>query len=250
MTLVAMAVGSLTSVLSVQVVASGQSRSDQLETSQGPLTVVPISHATLALRWNKLTIYVDPVGGVEAFKGLPQPDLILVTDIHGDHLNVDTLTAIRAETTKIVAPAAVAEKLPDALSQATRVLANGEEADVLGVAIRAVPMYNLTPERLKFHAKGRGNGYVLTLGDRRVYLSGDTEDIPEMRALKGIDVAFLCMNLPYTMTVEQAASAAREFRPKIVYPYHYRGSDIDQFRRLVGSDLDIEVRLREWYPSK
>jgi L-ascorbate metabolism protein UlaG (beta-lactamase superfamily) len=110
-------------------------------------------------------------------------------------------------------------------------------------------MYNLTAERLKFHTKGRGNGYVVTLGGKRIYLSGDTEDIPEMLALKNIDVAFVCMNLPYTMTVEQAARAVRAFRPRVVYPYHYRGSDLNKFKELVGTDAGVEVRLREWYPK-
>jgi L-ascorbate metabolism protein UlaG (beta-lactamase superfamily) len=127
------------------------------------------------------------------------------------------------------------------------VLTNGQTAPLLGVQIEAVAAYNLTADRAKFHAKGRGNGYVLTLGDKRVYLSGDTEDIPEMRALKNIEVAFLCMNLPYTMTVEQAASAVRAFRPKIVYPYHCRGSDLGQFKKLVGEDSGVEVRIRDWY---
>ena len=108
-------------------------------------------------------------------------------------------------------------------------------------------MYNLTADRLKYHNKGRGNGYVFTVGGKRIYISGDTEDIPEMRALKNIDVAFVCMNLPYTMTEEQAASAVREFKPKIVYPYHYRGSDVEKFKKLVGEDSGVEVRLRDWY---
>ena len=126
-------------------------------------------------------------------------------------------------------------------------LANGETKSVAGVSIEAVPMYNLTADRLKYHNKGRGNGYVVMVGGKRVYISGDTEDIPEMRALKNIDVAFICMNLPYTMTEEQAASAVREFKPKIVYPFHYRGSDVEKFKRLVGEDSGVEVRLRDWY---
>jgi L-ascorbate metabolism protein UlaG (beta-lactamase superfamily) len=116
-----------------------------------------------------------------------------------------------------------------------------------GVKIEAVPMYNLTAARLRFHNKGRGNGYVMTFGGKRVYVSGDTEDIPEMRALKNIDAAFVCMNLPYTMTPEQAADAVREFKPKVVYPYHYRGSDTAQFKKLVGDAS--EVRLRDWYKN-
>ena len=137
---------------------------------------------------------------------------------------------------------------PDLRKGAT-VMANGQTGELLGVKIEAIPMYNLTAERLKFHNKGRGNGYVVTLGGKRIYLSGDTEDIPEMRALKNIDVAFVCMNLPYTMTVEQAARAVRAFKPRIVYPYHYRGSDINKFKTLVGTDVGVEVRLREWYPG-
>jgi L-ascorbate metabolism protein UlaG (beta-lactamase superfamily) len=116
---------------------------------------------------------------------------------------------------------------------------------VQGVELEGVPMYNLTAERLKNHTKGRGNGYIATFGGKRIYLSGDTEDIPEMRALKNIDVAFVCFNLPYTMTEEQAASAVREFKPRIVYPYHYRGSDLEKFKNLVGTAS--EVRLRDWY---
>jgi L-ascorbate metabolism protein UlaG (beta-lactamase superfamily) len=136
------------------------------------------------------------------------------------------------------------------LRKQTTVLANGETKSLHEIKIEAVPMYNLTQERLKFHDKGRGNGYVLRLGGKRVYISGDTEDIPEMRALKNIDVAFVCMNLPYTMDVTQAASAVREFRPRIVYPYHYRGSDVEKFKSLVGNDRDVEVRLRDWYQAK
>ena len=217
---------------------------DKIATRDGDLVVHPINHATFAMAWKDKTIYVDPVGGGKRFDGLPKPDLILVTDIHGDHLDAGTLEAIGGSAT-IVAPAAVAEKLPEKLQ--TTVLANGETKSVAGVSIEAVPMYNLTADRLKFHTKGRGNGYVVVLGGKRVYISGDTEDIPEMRALKNIDMAFVCMNLPYTMTVEQAAGAVREFKPKIVYPYHYRGSDTEKFKQLVGNDSGVEVRLRDWY---
>jgi len=211
------------------------------------LIIHPVNHATFVMSWNGKTIYVDPVGGGKRFDGLPKPDLILVTDIHGDHLDAGTLEAVAGPKTDIVAPKAVAEKLPEKLRAQTTVLANGETKTLSGVPVEALPMYNLTQERLKFHDKGRGNGYVATLGGKRVYMSGDTEDIPEMRALKNIDVAFVCMNLPYTMTVEQAASAVREFKPKIVYPYHYRGSDTEKFKQLVGSDSGVEVRLRDWY---
>jgi L-ascorbate metabolism protein UlaG (beta-lactamase superfamily) len=220
---------------------------DRITTKDGDLVIHPINHATLALGWKNLTIYVDPVGGGPRFAGLPKPDLILLTDIHGDHLNADTLKAIATEKTQLVAPAAVVEQLPAELRPRATVVANGETKSLLGLTIEAVPAYNTTPDRAKFHAKGRGNGYVVTFADKRVYLSGDTEDIPEMRALKNIDVAFLCMNLPFTMTPEQAASAVREFRPTIVYPYHCRGSDLEKFKKLVGEDAGVEVRLRDWY---
>jgi L-ascorbate metabolism protein UlaG (beta-lactamase superfamily) len=118
---------------------------------------------------------------------------------------------------------------------------------VAGIAVEANPMYNLTPERLQYHPKGGGNGYVLTFGGKRVYIAGDTEDIPEMRQLRDIDVAFVPMNLPFTMTVAQAADAVREFKPKIVYPYHSRGSDLDEFARRVGTDVGVEVRVHNWY---
>jgi L-ascorbate metabolism protein UlaG (beta-lactamase superfamily) len=195
---------------------------DHVKTNQGgDLVIHPINHATFAMAWNTSTIYVDPVGGASAFSALPAPNLVLITDIHGDHLSADTLNAT--------------------------VLANGETKSIKGVSIEVVPMYNTTPERLQYHTKGRGNGYVVTLGGKRIYISGDTEDIPEMRALENIDVAFVCFNLPYTMTEEQAASAVRDFSPKIVYPYHYRGSDIAKFKKLVGNDAGIEVREGSWY---
>lgn len=221
---------------------------DAIPTSQGDLIVHPLEHATFVMQWDGKMIYVDPVGGSESFEGLPAPDVIFVTDIHGDHLNAETLTAIVRPETVIVAPQAVRDALPATLQSATQVLANGATMTVEGISVEAIPMYNITPERLQYHEKGRGNGYVLTMGGKRVYIAGDTEDIPEMRQLRDIDVAFIPMNLPYTMTVNQAADAVREFKPKIVYPYHFRGSDMDEFTRLVGTDVGVEVRVRNWYP--
>lgn len=220
---------------------------DRLPTSDGDLVIHPVNHATLVMTWSGRAIYVDPVGEAARYANLPKPDLVLITDIHGDHLSAETLAAIVTDKTKFVAPEAVAAKLPENLRAKTTVLANGANQTVGGVNVEAIPMYNLTAERLKFHDKGRGNGYVLTLGGKRIYLSGDTEDIPEMRALKNIDVAFVCMNLPYTMTVEQAADGVKAFKPKIVYPYHYRGSDVQKFKQLVDAAGSIDVRLREWY---
>ena len=220
---------------------------DRLPTNDGDLVVHPINHATLVLGWKNEVIYVDPVGGADRFASLPPATLVLITHIHGDHFDPPTLQAVAGARTEIMVPPTVAEKLPGALRARARIMTHRETATIRGVAIEAVPAYNLTPARLSYHPKGRDNGYLLTLGGKRVYLSADTEDIPEMRALKGVEVAFVCMTLPYTMTVEQAADAVRAFKPRIVYPYHSRGSDLGKFRQLVGSEAGVEVRLRDWY---
>lgn len=226
---------------------------DRIATKNGPLLIQPITHATVVFTWNKQTIYVDPTGGAEAFAGLPAPTLILITDIHGDHLDLKTLAALHPTKAIIVAPKAVTDQLPAELDERVAVLANGRHLDTLGLTIKAVPMYNLPETPDSRHPKGRGNGYVLTLGGQHVYLSGDTEDIAEMRALRSIDVAFVCMNLPYTMDINQAASAVLAFQPRIVYPYHYRGqgglSDVAAFKQAVAAgNQKIDVRLRNWYP--
>ncbi len=236
--------------------AAGADRAgDRIPTDRGDLIVYPIEHATLVLTWNGKAIYVDPVGGAKPFEGLPKPDIVLVTDIHFDHLDVPTLEALvlPESRVRIVAPKAVAAKLPPGpLTEKTTVLGHGQQTKLDGASVEAVPAYNTTPARQKFHPKGRGNGYLLQLGGKRVYIAGDTEDIPETRKLKEIDVAFLPMNLPYTMDVKQAADAVRQFKPKIVYPYHYRSggatkTDLKQFETLVGTESGVEVRLREWY---
>ena len=177
---------------------------DQVTTSSGALVIHPVNHATLLMQWNGKTIYVDPVGGGKPFADLPKPDLVLLTHIHSDHFDPATLAAIVPTGVQptIIAPKTVVEKIPTTLRDKTKVktLANGEKTEVEGIAIEAVPAYNTTPEREKFHPKGRDNGYVLTMGGKKIYIAGDTEDTAEMRALKGIDIAFLPMNLPYTMT--------------------------------------------------
>ena len=227
---------------------------DKIQTSLGPLTIQPIQHASLILMVNGITIYADP-SGADNFKGMTGPDLILITDIHGDHFDLKTLDAVKKESTILVVPQVVADKLPEADKKHVVILKNGENITQMGISIAAIPMYNLPESPTAMHTKGRGNGYILGIGGKNIYLSGDTQGIPEMRALKNIDVAFICMNLPYTMDVKEAADAVLAFSPKIVYPYHYRGqnglSDINAFKSLVDAgNKKIEVRLRNWYPGK
>ncbi len=227
---------------------------DQIATKKGPLTVQPITHGSVVLTWNGKTIYVDPYGGAAAYAGLAAPDVILITDIHGDHLDPKTLAALPVGKALMLVPQAVAEKLPAEYRAQARVIGNGQQLDTLGMKVSAIAMYNLPEASDAMHTKGRGNGYVLDLGGKKVYLSGDTEDTAEMRALKGIDVAFVCMNLPYTMDAPQAAQGVLAFKPGIVYPYHYRGqnglSDVDGFKKTVNTaNKKIDVRLRNWYPS-
>ena len=235
----------------------GQVATDQrtTETQSAEIKIIPIEHATAVLEWNNITIYIDPVGGAAAFNGQKQPDLILITDIHGDHLSIETLQELNTEKSKIMVPQAVADKMPEEFASQIDVLNNGDSKERYGITVEAIPVYNLREEAKNFHEKGRGNGYVLNIDGQRLYFSGDTEDIPEMRALKNIDKAFICMNLPYTMTVESAADAVLEFKPKEVYPYHYRGrpdvGDVNKFKALVNAkNTDIEVVQLDWYPKE
>ncbi|MDF3076835.1 MAG: beta-lactamase [Sphingobacteriaceae bacterium] len=216
------------------------------------LTIQPIMHATMVLSYDGKTVYVDPTGGAEAFKGLAAPDIILITDIHGDHLDPATIAAVNTANATFIVPQAVADKLPATIDKENvEVLDNGEKEKEMGIKFTAIPMYNLPEAPDAFHTKGRGNGYVLKIKNKNIYISGDTEDIPEMRSLKNIDIAFVCMNLPYTMDVNQAAQGVLALRPKVVYPYHYKGQDVNTFKSLVdAANMGIEVRLRNWYPAK
>jgi len=232
-----------------------RSAPDTLQTSKGALALQPIQHASLVLMVKGVTIYADPSGGADNFKGIAPPDIILITDIHGDHFDVKTLEAVKTAATVLVVPQAVADKMPAADKEKLVVLKNGDNTMQLGISITAIPMYNLPESPTAMHTKGRGNGYVLGIGGKNIYISGDTQGIPEMRALKNIDVAFVCMNLPYTMDVKEAADAVLAFKPKIVYPFHYRGqgglSDVNAFKSLVeAGNKNIDVRLRNWYPHQ
>ena len=236
-------------MLSFAAGAHAQMRPVQtFDSSAGPVKITPVYHASLEIEAGGKVIVIDPAKPAN-FNGLPQADLILVTDIHGDHLDEALLKAESKADTTIIAPDAVAKQLKEV--KVSKVLANGEKTTWGAWTIEAVPMYNMKrgpAEGKLFHDKGRGNGYVLTYGGKRFYFSGDTENIPEMRALKNIDVAFVCMNLPYTMTPEEAAEAVKAFHPKVVIPYHYKGQDTAVFKKALDG-TGIDVRLLEWYPS-
>jgi len=232
----------------VSSVLAQETQANTIPMEGGEITIHPVSHASLVLEAGDTVIYVDPVGEASAYEGFPSADLILITHEHEDHFQPETLAALVGEGTKMITNPSVMEKLPDDLRGIASQMANGESTEAAGISIEAIPAYNTTEERLQYHPKGRDNGYILTLGGARVYIAGDTEDIPEMRALENIDLAFVPMNLPYTMSVEQAADAAGAFKPKVVYPYHHRGSDVEKFKSLVEeAGGEIEVRLAKWY---
>ncbi|MBU2359771.1 MAG: MBL fold metallo-hydrolase [Alphaproteobacteria bacterium] len=223
---------------------------DMFPTTAGDVTVHPVEHASFVMETPVGTIYNDPVGDASLYADYPAPDLILITHEHGDHYNAETLAAIVGENTQIIANPAVYAMLSDDMKAKASEMANGATAEYNGMTIDAIPAYNTTEGRLQNHPEGRDNGYVLTFDGLRVYISGDTEDIPEMRALENIDVAFICMNLPYTMGKEAAASAVAEFTPTYVYPYHYRGQDggtqnPEEFAALVGDTA--QVKIGNWY---
>jgi L-ascorbate metabolism protein UlaG (beta-lactamase superfamily) len=239
---VSMKAATLLCALSLSLVAYAAGKPEEFKTSAGTLTMTPIQHAGLMLQAGGQVVQIDPAQG--GYDGFPAADLILITDIHGDHLSAPTIAKLRKTSTVIMAPEAVAKSVTG-----VTVIRNGETKTAGAWTIEAIPMYNLTrgPSAGQlYHDKGRGNGYVITYGGLRMYVAGDTENIPEMRALKNIDVAFIPMNLPYTMTPEEAASAVKAFKPKIVYPYHYQGSDLKAFETALNGS-GIEVRLRDWY---
>lgn len=224
----------------------------------GNVEIRPIEHASFVLRWGEVYLFVDPVDA-EVFSHEHAPNLILVTDIHDDHFSPSTLAAVRGEA-EIVAPQAVVDALPDELKEHARVLRNDESFEYEGLKIIAMPAYNLPDaENARFHVKGRGNGYVIErvyeggARDYRVYIAGDTAGTPEMRALKDVNVAFIPMNLPYTMGIEEAVDAVLEFKPRLVYPYHYRTpegySDVEKFAELVSAGGTTTVQIATWYPN-
>jgi L-ascorbate metabolism protein UlaG (beta-lactamase superfamily) len=209
----------------------------------GDIRITAITHASFQIEYGGKVIHVDPTSPGDYSKA-SQADLVLITDIHPDHLDPAAIARVRKTGAPVVAPSVAADKI-----ESPTVIANGETKTVAGISIEAVPMYNLKrgPSAGQlFHTKGRGNGYVLTLGSRRVYIAGDTECTDEMRALKNIDVAFVPMNLPYTMPPAEAAECVKAFKPKVVFPYHYRGQNPEEFRDALKGE-PVEVRLLKWY---
>jgi L-ascorbate metabolism protein UlaG (beta-lactamase superfamily) len=222
--------------------AQGKFEQDVIKTGAGDLTITCIGHGTLMFAFGGKVIHVDPVGQFADYGKLPKADLILITHEHGDHLDPKVVGMLRQPGTEIVLTRAAASQVAGGL-----VMANGEVKTVAGLKIEAVPAYNLVHKRESgepFHPKGRGNGYIITFGDKRVYVAGDTENTPEMKALKNIDIAFLPMNLPYTMTPEMVADAALAFKPKILYPYHFGKTDTGKLVALLKDHPEIEVRIR------
>lgn len=215
---------------------------DAFPTPEGELKLFFVGHGSLYLTWAGKVVHIDPVGSEGDYARLPRADLILVTHEHGDHLDPEVIRDLSREGTRIVVSPACAGKLEDAV-----VMKYGDRRTFQGIEVEAVPAYNLVhkrPDGRPFHPKGQGNGYVIALGGKKVYIAGDTEPIPEMAALKDIDIAFLPMNLPYTMSPEMAAAAARTIRPKVLYPYHFGNTDTGRLLKLLEGEPGIEVRVR------
>ena len=221
----------------------GKFEEDTIPTSQGNLVLTFLGHGSLIMGFAGKVIHVDPYSEVADYARLPKADLVLITHDHYDHLDPKALQAILKPGTAIVAATSCAGKVKDAV-----ILANGKTTMALGLKIEAVPAYNIVnkrPDGAPFHPKGAGNGYIVAFGDKRVYIAGDTENTAEMKALKNIDIAFLPMNLPYTMTPEMVADAARTFKPRILYPYHYGETDTSILVKLLQGEKSIEVRIRK-----
>jgi L-ascorbate metabolism protein UlaG (beta-lactamase superfamily) len=216
---------------------------DVIQTSAGDLEITFLGHGTLMLAFDGKIIHIDPFGRVADYAQLPKADLVLITHEHGDHMDLDALAHVRDEDTAVVLTETCARQVEGGI-----VMHNGDTRTVKGVNIEAVPAYNVLHKRgngQPFHPKGIGNGYILTCGDTRVYVAGDTENTPEMKALRDIDCAFLPMNVPYTMTPEMVTDAAKAMQPKILYPYHYGDTDTSKLVELLKEQPGIEVRIRK-----
>jgi L-ascorbate metabolism protein UlaG (beta-lactamase superfamily) len=216
--------------------------SDIFQTSEGDLKITFLGHGTLMFQFKGKIIHVDPVGRQADYSKLPKADLIFITHEHGDHFDAKVVAMIRKESTDLILTETCSRQIKDGT-----IMGNGDSGTLQGIKVEAVPAYNIKNMRgpgAPFHPKGQGNGYILTFGNKRVYVAGDTENTPEMKALQGIDIAFLPMNLPYTMSPEMVADAALAFQPKILYPYHYGKTDTSQLVKLLKDVEGVEVRIR------
>ena len=237
------AVNILLMVFVVGVAAQEKFETDTFKTSAGDLKITFIGHWTLMLTFGGKIIHVDPFSKMADYTKLPKADIILLTHEHIDHLDLKALNPVRTEKTLVVLTQTCAKQVEGGI-----VMNNGDVKSIEGLKIEAVPAYNIVHKRdngQPFHPKGIGNGYIITFGDKRVYIAADTENIPEMKGLKEIDIAFLPMNLPYTMTPEMVADAAKAFKPKILYPYHYGETDTSKLVNLLKDSKEIEVRIRK-----
>ena len=216
---------------------------DTIKTSAGDLKITFIGHGTLMFTFGGKVIHIDPWSRLADYSKMPKADIILLTHEHRDHLDLKALELIRTEKSVLVLTETCASRVKGGI-----VMNNGDVKTVGGLKIEAVPAYNIVhmrSEGVPFHPKGAGNGYVITFGDKRVYVAGDTENTPEMKGLTGIDIAFLPMNLPYTMTPDMVADAARAFKPRILYPYHYGNTDTSKIVGLLKDMNEVEVRIRK-----
>ncbi|PKP35451.1 MAG: metal-dependent hydrolase [Bacteroidetes bacterium HGW-Bacteroidetes-17] len=228
----------------LEVQSQDNLQQDIIKTNQGDLTITFIGHASIMFKFQEMIIYVDPSSSSgSSFENLPKADLILITHNHGDHLDAKTLKLIVNDDTEYIS-----NKTSFGTLAKGKIIANNESITMDGLFIEAVPAYNIKHLRNTgepYHPKKDGNGYVLTFGDKRIYVAGDTENVPEMANLKNIDIAFLPMNIPYTMTPEMVKDAALLFKPKVIYPYHYRGTDPNLLIELLKDYPEIEVKIRK-----
>jgi len=221
-------------------------QTDTFRTSQGDLCIHFVKHASIFFEFKGKVIHIDPVSRMGDYGNYPDADLILVTHHHGDHLDLNAINELKKENTKIILTHKCHE-MSESLSDVI-IMKNGDELNINQLEIEAVPAYNIKHKRENgnpFHSKGEGNGYIINFGDIKVFIAGDTENIPEIKALKDIDIAFLPMNLPYTMTPKMVADAAESFQPKVLYPYHYSDTDTSELIELLKEEKDIEVRIKK-----